>query len=172
MEKYSLSMRIVHWLMAALILTLIGVGLWMSDLPNEDPRKFQVYGLHKSFGVVALFFIIFRLSIRLRSSIPALPKQINAFDSKLSSITVLLLYICMFVMPLSGYMMSTFAGYPVHLFSLELPSLFNKNEVAAGFNHSLHVYTGYFLAFIIGLHVIGSLKHLVVEKVNLFKRMW
>lgn len=172
MEKYSLSMRVMHWLMALLLITLLCVGLWMSDLPNEDPRKFQVYDLHKSFGVIALLLIIFRVSLRMRSKIPALPKQINKLDSGLSALTIFVLYACMLAMPLSGYLMSSFGGYPVHFFGMELPSLVNKNPDFGKFFWNIHGYAGYVLIVFIGLHILGSLKHIAVEKVNLFNRMW
>ncbi len=172
MDKYSLSMRVMHWIMAFLIIVLLAVGLWMESLPNDYPGKYDVYALHKSFGVIALAFIIFRLSVRMRSKIPALPKNITKFDASLAAATVVLLYVCMFAMPLSGYLMSTFGGHPVQLFGIPLPSLFSENMEAAKFNRMIHGYAGYGLIAIIVLHILGSFKHLLVEKVNLFKRMW
>jgi cytochrome b561 len=172
MEKYSLSMRIIHWLMALLIITLLAVGLWMSGLPNEYPGKYDVYALHKSFGVIALLLIVVRISVRMRSKVPALPKEINKFDTGLSAITIFVLYACMFAMPMSGYLMSTFGGHPVHLFGLELPSVVSQNPDMGKFFWNVHGYAGYVLIVFIGLHILGSLKHIAVEKVNLFKRMW
>lgn len=172
MEKYTLSMRVVHWIMSLLIIILLGVGLWMTGLPNDYPGKYDYYALHKSFGVVALVLVLLRLSIRMRSQIPALPKKIIKFDANLSKITILVLYICMFAMPLSGYLMSNFAGYPVPFFGMELPSFVEKNPDVAKFFREVHGYAGYTLIVMILLHVAGSVKHLAVEKVNLFRRMW
>ena len=172
MEKYSLSMRIIHWLMALLIIILLAVGLWMSGLPNDYPGKYDFYALHKSFGVIALLLIVVRISVRMRSKVPALPKEINKFDTGLSAITIFVLYACMFAMPMSGYLMSTFGGHPVHLFGLELPSVVSQNPDMGKFFWNVHGYAGYVLIVFIGLHILGSLKHIAVEKVNLFKRMW
>jgi len=133
MEKYSSSMKVMHWLMSAMILTLLTVGLWMESLPGDYPDKYYYYGIHKSFGMIALVFIILRLSIRMRSKIPALPKKINRFDSLLSSATILVLYLCMFAMPMSGYLMSEYGDHPVGIFGYMLPELLEKNFAYAKF---------------------------------------
>lgn len=170
--KYSLLVRINHWVMVFLIIGLLGMGLWMTGLADDYPGKYDYYGLHKSFGMVALFYIIFRLSIRLRSQIPELPAEISKRDSILSAITVFALYICMFMMPLSGYLMSSFGGYPVSMFGISVPSIVDKNPELGGFFHSMHVLGGQAFIGIIVLHLLGTIKHLVVEKVNLLKRIW
>lgn len=172
MTKYPLHMRITHWIMAVLILTLLGVGMWMENLPDTYPGKYDFYALHKSFGIIALLFVVFRLSIRLRSVVPALPKEITKFDSMLSAVTIGILYICMFAMPLSGYFMSAFGGHPVMLFNIPVPSLVSQNPELGKFFREMHGIGGWALIVLISLHLLGTLKHYFVEKVNLLQRIW
>jgi len=170
--KYSLLMRINHWVLSAILISLLGMGLWMTSLPNDYPGKYDYYALHKSFGIVALLYGIFRLSVRLRSKVPALPKEINTRDAVLSALTILVLYVCMFAMPISGYLMSTFGGHPVSFFGIPVPALFDKNPQIGGVFHEVHEIGGKVFIGIIVLHLLGTIKHVLVDKVNLLNRIW
>lgn len=172
MGRYTLSMRIFHWLMAAMLLCMVPFGMWMADLPQDNPDKFYYYGLHKSFGVIVLILVSLRIINRWKSQIPELPKEIKKFDQMLSAATVVALYLCMFVMPISGYLMSTFGGHPVAVFSLTLPALVAKNPDMGKLFLGVHEVTAYCLVAAFVLHIAGTLKHFWVEKVNLLKRMW
>ena len=77
-SEYGLLSKALHWLMAAIIITLIAVGIYMADLPRDTEEQkqyaFQFYNLHKSFGVLALMLIIVRLIWVRISPPPALPR--------------------------------------------------------------------------------------------------
>lgn len=172
MEKYSLLMRINHWVMALLIVTLIAVGMWMTSLPNDYPGKYDVYALHKSFGVIALLFIMFRLAVRLRSGIPAMPRQISSFEQLLGKSGHTLFYILIFIQPISGYLFSNYAGYPIVFFGEQLPTIVEKHEDYAKFFVAVHKYVAWGLIILISLHIVAPIKHLLVDRVNIFKRIW
>jgi cytochrome b561 len=175
MEKYVLSMRVMHWLMAVLIITLLSVGLWMSGLPNDYPGKFDsIYPMHKSFGILALILICIRLVERFRNFnlIPSLPDKIKKFDQKLSKAIHHSLYACMLLMPLSGYTMSVLGGHQVVFFGLELPSIFGESKDLSKVAWQIHGITGFTLIALIALHLAGNVKHFVLDKVNLISRMW
>mgnify|MGYP000550192051 CR=1 FL=1 len=53
-QDYGLVSKVLHWLIAIMILTLIAVGAYMSDLDKDAPARAQIYGLHKAFGVTVL----------------------------------------------------------------------------------------------------------------------
>ena len=53
-QGYGLVSKALHWLIAVMILTLIGVGAYMTDLDKDAPARAQIYGLHKAFGVKVL----------------------------------------------------------------------------------------------------------------------
>lgn len=170
--KYTLLMRANHWLLGIMIIILLGVGLWMESLPGDYPGKFDYYALHKSFGLVALFYVIFRLSVRLRSRVPTLPREINTRDAVLSALTIFALYLLMFAMPISGYLMSSYGGHPVKLFGLDIPAIVDKDPRLGSVFHNIHGIGGKVFIGLIVLHILGTLKHLLVEKVNLINRIW
>jgi cytochrome b561 len=90
----------------------------------------------------------------------------------LAALVVLLFYGAMLLMPLSGYLMSSFGGYTIHLFGIKLPEWIAPNQDLGRFAHSAHAFGGWFFVTCIGLHVMGTLKHFLLDRVNLLKRMW
>ena len=171
MQKYNLSMRVFHWLVSIIILTLLFVGFTMTGMPASD-SKWQVYALHKSFGVLALIIVIMRVINRMKSEIPDYPVELNSRDIILSKMTVHALYLIMILMPLSGYLMSSLGGYPVVFFGYTLPVWLPIKQDLATFFHSTHGFLGILLSVLIGLHLLGTIKHYLIERVNLLKRMW
>jgi cytochrome b561 len=169
MKKYSLLQRSLHWIMALIIISLIILGLIMGDF--NDSIKPTAYFYHKSFGALILFLFIIRFITKLKKGEPESPKSIKKIDIKLGHITHYCLYFFMFLMPASGWVMSNAAGYPVKLFFIPLPNLVEKSKALSGIAHEIHEISAFILIALISLHVIGFLKHLIVEKENLLKRI-
>ena len=53
-SNYGLIARFFHWAIAFIILGLICVGFYMTSLAYS-PEKIQLYGTHKSFGLLVLW---------------------------------------------------------------------------------------------------------------------
>lgn len=146
--------------MALIIIFLLGLGIYMEDfLAKDAANRFEIYKLHKSFGVIALFLISIRLVNRFINKAPELPQSIKRTDKNLAHITHILLYLLMIAMPISGYLMSNSYGYDVYLFSLKMPTLIAKNYELGAIFSKTHKYCGYFLILTISLHILGALKH-------------
>ena len=72
--KYPLSIRILHWLIAAIILGLMVLGYSMTPFDVDNPQfSEQLYFWHKSFGILVLILMCMRLVIRMRSTVPDPP---------------------------------------------------------------------------------------------------
>lgn len=162
--KYPLSMRVLHWLISISILTLTGVGWYMAGLPNEAPDKFDLYPLHKSFGMLVLLLVTLRLANRLRSTVPPLPAVLAGWEKTAAQLAQLLLYILMFAVPLMGYTMSSAGGHAVPFFGIDLPLLIDKNKAVGGFAHQWHEWLAYTMLALVGLHAAGALKHRLVDR--------
>jgi cytochrome b561 len=159
-QKYHISLRIMHWLMAAIILTLLGLGFYMAYFMDKDAaNKMIIFNLHKSLGALVLFLIVVRIFMRLSKPVPALPETMHLALQKLSHLTHLTLYMLMIFMPLSGYLMSNAFGYPVHLFGLPLPVLMEKNLELGQFFSEAHEFLGFTFAGVLALHIAGVIKH-------------
>ena len=152
-------MRVIHWLMAISILGLIAVGWYMQGIPDESPDKYALYPWHKSFGVTLLILFAIRLVVRLFSNVPPAPAALAGWEKLLSKVTHFVLYLLMLVVPLSGLMMSDYAGFPVALFGIELPDMLIDNEQRAELMHSIHSIIPYVLLGVVILHLLGALKH-------------
>ena len=68
-ERWGIVAKTFHWTIAILIVSMIGVGLWMADLPISM-QKLQVYFWHKSFGILVLFLASARLLWQLTNPRP------------------------------------------------------------------------------------------------------
>ncbi|MBU6339261.1 MAG: cytochrome b [Rickettsiales bacterium] len=159
--------------MAALILTLIALGIYMTGLSKEDPSRMEVYNLHKSLGALALIFVFIRLVNRVIKPAPKLPDTIVKSEKILAHLAHIGLYILMVIVPLSGYLMSNYFGYPVQLFGIKMPTLVQTNVDLGKIFHETHEISPYILLGLIILHVIGVVKHRFFDKPenDVLKRM-
>lgn len=164
-EKYHISSRIIHWIMALIILGLLALGFYIEFfLDSSNPNRGQFYALHKSFGVIALIFIFIRVFNRLLHNAPKLPETIKKSEQNLAKIIQFSLYIMMFIMPISGYLMSNSFGYDVYLFSLKMPTLIEKNYELGKIFSKTHGYCAYLLVLALILHISGAMKHRFFDK--------
>ena len=173
-SKYSLTSRILHWSMAALILFLLGLGIYMTDfLPKDAPNRMEVYDLHKSFGALVLVLIFIRIINRFIFKAPALPATLVKWEKIAAHLGHAGLYLLMIAVPLSGYLMSNSFGYPVHFFGIELPFLIEKNLELGGFFAEAHEISAFSLLGLVAIHVLGALKHRFFDKPenDVLKRM-
>lgn len=170
-EKYPANLRILHWLMAVMIVGMLVSGLMMGDLPKGEPLRDKVYFLHKSFGVTVLILALLRLLIRLFSTIPPLSEMIPAIERTLALLGHWVLYFFMIAIPVSGIVMSNAYGFGVPFFGLELPHVMGVDKDIGRFARKAHEYMAFAFIGLVGLHVLGALKHAVKERINLFKRI-
>jgi cytochrome b561 len=170
-EKYSKSMRVLHWLSAILILALITSGAVMVDQEAGD-FKWQLYANHKSLGITIFVLFFIRAIVRIFSIVPKFPKELSSFWSVSAKAGHFLLYLLMLVVPLCGIAMNLFGGYPLSYFGAPLKFLtMAKDAGYAQIFNELHGNFAWALAAIVGLHVLGAIKHLIIDKLNLFKRI-
>jgi len=163
--KYALTSRILHWVMALLIIFLLGLGIYMSDFLDKDSsNRLDIYNLHKSLGVLVLILLFLRIVNRLLTRRPPLPFAISALEKKLAKFGHFALYFLMFTTPFSGYLMSSFAGYPVHFFSIELPNFFSPNFEIAGFFAEAHEVSAFSLLGLIIIHILAAIRHRFFDK--------
>ena len=113
----------LHWLTVLLVLGLCLVGFLMQELPT-GPFKIQVFALHKSIGLTVLGMTVLRLLWRLFAGVPAPVPSIPRWQQLAASGTHALLYAMLLVMPFSGWLYNSAAGYPLRWFGLfSLPRL-------------------------------------------------
>ena len=170
-KRYPAKMRIMHWVMSPLILLMLIAGLYMTSDFAPAQYKFSIYGIHKSMGLLLFVMIIMRFFIRRSSSVPPLPHELGKVQQKLAIAGHHFMYLCIFLIPISGYLMSVFGGYTVSFFGIPLVNLFAKNEALGAFFYKAHSVLNYILICLLIGHIIAPFKHYFIDKVNVWKRM-
>jgi cytochrome b561 len=175
-SKLSTNTLMLHWIVAVMMIGLLGSGLYMTQTEFRP-----LYPWHKSFGVIIVLFVLLRIAWRFKNGWPKSVREYRPFEKWLSKAVHYLLIFGTVVMPLSGFLMSALGGHGVSLFSWELvarnTSSVNPadavpiNGALAGIAHEVHWIAGYILIAAVGLHVVGALKHHLVDKDGTLRRM-
>jgi cytochrome b561 len=171
-QRYSSTAIIIHWLMAIMILTMIGLGVYMVELPKGSDERSWFFALHKSIGLTLALLAIIRLTWKIMSDAPSLPSYIPVAKQKLAKATHHLLYVMMFIQPVSGYISSSFSGYKTKLWGIPLPHWGWKEPDLNKLFTLIHEISAICLVALILLHVAGVIYHLHKKENELIRRMW
>lgn len=169
-QTYGTVSKFLHWSIGLLIMTLLGVGLYMTDLPDGD-QKWSIYGVHKSFGMVVFLLVGIKVVWHFVTVKPQLPATMPMWQVKLSKVVHFALLLFMGLYPLSGLSMSLMGGYAVDIFGLIHIPAFSEKYAFAGVAHKFHVTMPFVVIGLIVLHTVGALYHHFFVKDNILKRM-
>lgn len=170
--QYTPTARGLHWALAILLLGMVGLGVYMHELP-PSPRTQQLYSWHKWGGVTVFVLAVVRLAWRAAHVPPPLPATTPRWDAVAAHAAHWVLYLLMFVLPLSGWLMSSAKGFQTVWFGvLPLPDLVAKDEALGEQLAEAHEALAITLIVIVSVHVAGALKHQFVDRDHLLGRMW
>lgn len=170
--RYTNVAIFLHWTVAVLVLVLIGLGVYMVDIPRGTPERAYFYNLHKSIGLTAGLIVLFRFWWRTKNRPPPLPASMPAWQVTASKISHALLYTCLVIMPIAGFTASQFTKYGVTYFGLfKIPPMGSPNKVLYDFFQGVHENTAYLLMLLIVVHILAGLQHLLLKKDGIFQRM-
>lgn len=162
----------LHWTIAVLILLVqVPAGLTMEAV---GPGSLQntLYNVHKTTGVTILLLAIIRLGWRWAHPVPRLPADLPRWQSALAHTTHALLYLLLFLMPITGFLYTAMGGFPVPYFGLyDLARLVPENKPAAEVFKLVHVSLQYVLYALAALHVAGALQHHFIRRDWVLRRM-
>lgn len=178
--RYSDIAIALHWLIAALLIGQLIGGLYMVEIPDEQTSwKFQVFQLHKSFGITILLLTAVRLIWRLTHQPPALPAAMPVWERLAARTTHVGFYVLLIVIPLLGwaYVSTAPLNVPTVLFGIiPLPHMpffegvQDSKEIAELFEES-HEIAAKLVIALIALHVAAALKHHFIDKDDVLARM-
>ncbi len=161
----------LHWLIALAIFGSFSVGLYMSDLPLS-PQKLKLYSWHKWAGVTIFLFVVVRLGWRLLHRPPELPATIPAWQRSVAAATHVLLYLLMFAVPITGWLMSSAKGFQTVYFGvLPLPDLLVKNAELGDLLKEVHTLLNFSMATLVVAHLGAALKHHFIDRDDVLARM-
>jgi cytochrome b561 len=170
-EKYSNFAIFIHWLMVILIFVMFGLGWYMVDLPKGSDERSWFFALHKSIGLTLAILVIIRLVWCTMHKPPALPDNIEQWKQKLANLTHNILYLLMFLQPVSGYISSSFSGYKTKFWGYPLPYWGWKDQVLNELFTVIHVASSITLIGFIILHILGAVSHMIGTDQAVMQRM-
>jgi cytochrome b561 len=171
--RYTRTAIALHWAIAAAALAQISLGLWMIGIPKSPPGvRAWWFNVHKSIGITIGLLVIVRLVWRLTHRPPVLPETMRPWQRTAAKISHYGLYTCLLLLPLSGYLGSSFTKYPILYFGMRLPHWGWDAPVLKEICSQVHFLAACVLIALIALHVCAALKHLFVDKDGVFERMF
>jgi cytochrome b561 len=171
-DRYTAVAVWLHWLIALCLFGQIAFGWFLETIPRGTPLRGPYVNIHKSTGIVLGLLILIRLLWRLTHRPPDYPSFLARWERVASKLTQFLLYTCMLVMPLSGYIASNFSKYGVKFFnSIPLPPWGPEDKIIYAAFNTTHVVTSYLLVALIVLHLLGALRH-AFRRDGIVARMW
>jgi len=171
-HHYGAVAMTLHWLVALIMPAMFALGLWMTSLTYYNEWYQRGPLIHKGVGILLFVILLFRLFWRFVSPPPAGLSSYNAFEKLAGHTAHILLYLLLFLVLISGYLISTADGRPLEFFGLlELPALiygFEDQEDIAG---DIHLYSAYCMVGLVALHATAALKHHFIDKDRTLLRM-
>jgi len=191
-SRYTKTAVFLHWMIAIFLVIMFVLGWFMADLPKDAPKQtafdildlgvytWQVdteisprafyFNLHKSLGITIFALIAIRLLWRITHKPPAFLTSYSVIERKIATATHHLLYLLMIVIPLTGILMSIYGKFSLNWFGIELIKG-TENKGLRDFFEGSHEFVGIILLVLVGLHVIGALKHKFIDKDQTLTRM-
>jgi len=171
--RYTATAIALHWLIALLLLGQFAFGLLLDDIPRGTPARGIYVNLHKSSGILIGLLILLRIGWRLMHTPPPLPATMPAWQRHAARLSHIALYLCMVMLPLSGYLASNFSKHGVKFFNLVHWQPWGPDDKAwyALFNQTHHV-AALLLAVFVALHLLAVAKHMLIDRDGLLLRMW
>src|SRR5579862_9831852 len=107
--KFAIQSRILHWLMAVMILSMLFIGVTMVASLGDYHK---LVAIHRPLGIMILILAIVRLINRKFTTLPPFPPTMSERERRISTATEKLLYTLMIAMPLIGWAMLSAGHYP------------------------------------------------------------
>jgi cytochrome b561 len=169
-DAYTRPAVALHWLIAGLIACGFTLGTIMTDLP-VSPERLRLFNYHKWIGITVLGLAFLRGVWRLFNRPPAMVPM-PAWQAAVARQAHVFLYVLMFLVPLTGWLMSSAKGYPVVYLKLwQLPDLVQKNKELGETLEDVHSVLAWLMAAIVGLHAAGALKHHFIDRDDTLRHM-
>ena len=168
-RQFTLFTRLLHWTMAAMVLTMLGVGVAMvASLTNYH----VLVSIHRPLGIAILVLVVVRFVNRQLSPLPPFPDTMPPAERRVAWASELLMYGLMFVLPLVGWGMLSAARYPIVLYGpLHLPPILPHNIVLYWVLRQAHTILAYLFILTFLAHFGAILFHTLIVRDGILRRM-
>ncbi|MDP2180987.1 MAG: cytochrome b [Actinomycetota bacterium] len=171
--RYSLPARILHWILAPLVLAQVYLG-WVAGWQRHPADGLPMLNAHFQIGFIILGLMTLRLLWRVGHRPPAPPTSEPRWRHVWASVTHVTIYVLILTMPISGYVLWVWMKAPMDLFGLiELPRVFQTSADDTRSRYVawvVHHYSALLLSLLLALHVTAALWHEFVVRDGLIRK--
>lgn len=167
--QFALQSRLLHWLMAALILAMLFIGVSMvASLGNYH----MLVAIHRPLGIAVLLLAVIRLVNRKLTKLPPFPPTMSQLERFVASSSEKLLYGLMIALPLVGWGMLSAGHYPIVMFGpVHLPPILPAYPMLYAALRLTHTILAYLLFATILAHLGAVLFHTLIVRDRILDRM-
>ena len=163
-SRYSLVSMIFHWVIAVMVIWNWRLAESAEDAPRE--QAMAIFADHKALGITILALSLARLLWRLTHKMPPLPNNYATWERLLARTTHVLFYVLLIGLPVGGWLANSLAGREIDMFGLfTIPPLpVGRNGELGGRIFDVHATGGTIMVYLIGVHILGALKHTFFDR--------
>jgi cytochrome b561 len=170
-QSWGSPAKFLHWTVAALVLAQIPLG-WAAVSWPLSPAKLDLFVWHKSLGLLILLLMVVRAVWRLTGIAPALPAGTPPLERLAAHLSHGFLYLLMFLMPLTGWIVNSAANVPFRMFwRIPVPAITAPDKAVADVAARIHLGLFVALALMLAVHVGAALRHHLLKRNNVLARM-
>jgi cytochrome b561 len=168
--RFYLPARILHWLMAVMVIAMLFVGAGMVSTVGRAHEWLIAW--HKPLGLAILALVLIRIAVRLTHRPPPLPTDLPAWQRHAATLSHWLLYALLLLMPLLGWSMLSAAGYPVQIVGgFHIPPIAPHNLALYTVLRNAHSFFAYLLFLTFLAHLAAAMYHGLIRKDGVFQSM-
>lgn len=171
-DRWGLVSKYLHWGTAGIIIVQFVTGFlrYFKIVSGDTWALFYKYW-HMPAGIAVLALVIFRLAWRFAQPHPELSDQAPWWERLAAHTTHLYLYVAMVILPLTGWIGFNALKIDVDPFGIALPRLFWDIRPLSFIMADIHLYVAVTLVAVLVLHVVGALRHHLVDRDETLTRM-
>ena len=171
--RYAPVAVLLHWLLAALIVSMVALGWYMVSIEDENEVLADTLRhLHETVGVIVFVLVITRLAWRLAHRPGALPASVARWEVVASLLVQRLLYVGMILLPVTGMLGASYTRDGLVLFGQRVPAWHAPVHDTAEAWFEVHETIVWIMVGLVALHALAGLKHAFIDRDGVFQRMW
>ena len=171
-ERYHLTARLMHWIMALGFLFMWVSGFAMQNVVADDtPIEDLLRDTHVSIGITLAALLVIRIAVRLTHRPPPLPAEIRGLQRRAAHWGHAALYALPALVICIGWAQINLGGHSPDWFGIELPQVFPTAEAWEEFSESAHMWLAYGMLAVAAGHVAAAFKHRWIDGHDVIRRM-
>lgn len=175
---YKPIARLLHWLVAALIVFQLTAGVIMvyegpeGNVWERISNALHLYDTHKVMGLVILAFVLVRLAYRLINGAPPDEPTLETWQKEISHMLHAWIYLLLIALPVLGWLgISLYPAVRVYE-AFNLPSLVSAPDKALSEHlFVVHKAVAFVLMGLLAMHIGAALYHHFIRGDGVLRRM-